>query len=67
MRWLKVIAAEAYSLLVDDGSFALSIVVWLGFVWLSRDALPATPWTGVVLFAGLAAILAESALRRSRK
>ncbi|WP_187290845.1 hypothetical protein [Hyphomicrobium denitrificans] len=34
MRWLKTIVAEIFGLFVDDGAFALAIIVWLGAVWL---------------------------------
>ncbi len=66
MRWLKPILHEIYGLFVDDGSFAVAILVWLAIatVILPRVALPA----GVkapVLFAGLLLILLESTLRRS--
>jgi hypothetical protein len=64
VRWLKTILAEILGLFVDDLSFALAIIVWLGIVRLGlpRLKLPAA-WNGVILFAGLAAILAGSALR----
>lgn len=29
MRWFKTIILELYGLFVDDGSFAITIVVWL--------------------------------------
>jgi hypothetical protein len=66
MHWLKTILAEIFGLFVDDGRFALTIIIWLGMIWLGlpRLTLPAAS-NGVILFAGLAAILAESALRRA--
>jgi hypothetical protein len=66
MHWFKTILAEIFGLFVDDGRFALTIIVWLGIIWLGlpRLNLPAAA-NGVILFAGLAAILAESALRRA--
>jgi hypothetical protein len=68
MRWLRTILAEILGLFVDDGSFALAILVWLGVIWLGLPwlNLPAA-WNGVILFTGLAAILAESALRGARR
>jgi hypothetical protein len=68
MRWLKTISSEIFGLFVDDGSFALAILVWLalvGFVLL-RLAMPMA-WGGIILFAGLALILLESAMRRARR
>ena len=68
MSWLKTIWRELIGLFIDDGSFAVAIVVWLAAVAaISRFAEPIRPWTGLMIFAGLAAILAESALRRARK
>ena len=66
MRWLRAIGGEIFGLFVDDGAFALAITVWLGAVWvvLPRLGVP-TAWGGVILFAGLAVILVESATRRS--
>jgi hypothetical protein len=68
LRWLKTILAEIFGLFVDDIGFALAIIVWLGIIQLGllRLNFPAA-WNGVILFAGLAAILAESALRRASR
>jgi hypothetical protein len=68
MRWLKMIVAEVFGLFVDDGSFALAILVWLGVVWaaVSRLRVPSA-WHGVILFAGLTVILAASAWRGARR
>ncbi len=67
MLWLKSIAREVFGLFVDDGSFAIAILVWLAFgtVGLPRIFLAAR-WTGPLLFVGLAIILIESVLRFSR-
>lgn len=68
MRWLKAIVTEIFSLFVDDGSFALAIIGWLVFVGLVLPRLSmSAPWGGVILFAGLALILVESAIRGSRR
>jgi hypothetical protein len=66
MRWLKAVVGEIFGLFVDDGAFAIAIIVWLGAVWqvLPWLGVP-TAWGGMILFAGLAAILVESAARRS--
>jgi hypothetical protein len=68
MQWLKTIFRELLAVFVDDGSFAAAILVWLALLWLLARApyVPAT-WNGWVLFAGLAILLIESALRRSRR
>lgn len=68
MRWLKIIATEIFGLFVDDGAFALAIVVWLPAVWLALPYIGVRPaWRGIILFMGLALILIESAVRRSRR
>lgn len=69
MQWLRAIFREVVGLFVDDGSFALAIVVWLAISWLvlSRMALVDARWDGPILFGGLALILVESAMRRARK
>lgn len=68
MTWLKTIFKELVGLFVDDGSFAIAIVAWLALLWLLLPQLPIpAPWHGVILFAGLLAILIESVLRRARQ
>lgn len=68
MRWIKTVVSEIFGLFVDDGSFAIAILLWLvlaGLV-LPRTDIPAAA-KGPILFIGLAAILVESAARRARK
>jgi len=63
MHKLKSIAAEIMGLFVDDGAFALAIVVWLAFSLIVFPHLHATArWSGSALFIGLALILAEAVL-----
>ena len=65
---IKTVLAEVLGLFVDDGTFALSILAWLGLAWIALPRLPELgPWAGALLFAGLAGILVESALRRARR
>jgi hypothetical protein len=68
VRRVKTVLAEIFGLFVDDGNFALAIIVWLGIVGvvLPRFSIPPV-WGGIILFIGLAAILSESALRRARR
>ena len=67
MNWLKSIFREIFGLFVDDGSFAVAILLWLAVVrWATPRLNMPTGITGVILFAGLALILAESATRYSR-
>ena len=68
MNSIRTIFREIYGLFVDDGTFALLILLWLGLTvflipylgWLPR-------WRGPLLFLGLAAILLTSAIRYSRR
>jgi hypothetical protein len=64
MGWIRTTVREIVGLFVDDGSFALAIVVWvvLALAVVRHGGSPA-PWQGPVLFAGLAAILVESVMR----
>ena len=68
MRWLKKIAREILGLFVDDGSFAIAILVWLGMVAFALAHVVAhANWLGSALFSGLAFILIESVLRFARR
>lgn len=67
MTWLLAIVRKAVGLIVDDGWLAAASLLWLAAV---GELLPALGVTGVcrgvALFLGLAAILAATALHRSR-
>ena len=66
MSWLKSISSELIGLFVDDGNFALSVLIWLIVCGLAfpRIRLPSfLPPT--ILFVGLVVILARSAMRRA--
>ncbi len=68
MRWLKSIAREVFGLFVDDGSFALAILIWLALVVVVLPSVAVgAHWAGPVFFAGLALILIESVLRFARR
>jgi hypothetical protein len=68
MNGLRTILREILGLFVDDGSFALLILVWLG---LTALLLPYLGWVprgrGLILFVGLAAILMGNAIRYARR
>ncbi|RFB78609.1 hypothetical protein [Methylovirgula sp. 4M-Z18] len=68
MTWMKTIATEVWGLFVDDGHFAVSIVLWLAVTGglLPRLGIDSS-WLGIILFAGLGLILLESAIRRASK
>jgi hypothetical protein len=67
MNALKTILHEILGLFVDDGSFALAILLWLALVWFLVRPLQLPAAGGIVLFLGLAAILVESVTRFARK
>ena len=68
MPWLKTVWSEFIGLFVDDGSFAVAILLWLATCWVVLPRLPLPPaLPPMILYVGLALILVESALRRSRK
>ena len=68
MGWVRTIWDEFIGLFVDDVGFALAILVWalVAGVGLPRLGLPHFI-PAILLFAGLAAILLESATRRARR
>jgi len=66
VKTIRTIAAELYGLFVDDGRFALVILVWLAVCWLVLPRLLSPAWLGIVLVSGLLAALAESTWRRAR-
>jgi len=64
VTWLKTAWSEFIGLFVDDGSLAVAVLAWLAVAWLLLPRLPLPPaLPPVILFAGLALILVESALR----
>lgn len=68
MTWLKTAWSEFIGLFVDDGSLAVAVLAWLAAAWLLLPRLPLPPaLLPVILFAGLALILVESALRGARR
>jgi hypothetical protein len=68
MKWAQNILREIYGLFVDDGNFALAILVWLILMrWLTSRSVVAPAAAGIILFAGLALILIESILRYARR
>jgi hypothetical protein len=68
MPWIKSISREILGLFVDDGSFAIGILVWVMMaVEVLPRVAPVARWAGPVLFAGLVLILIESVLRYARR
>ncbi|MEO8735363.1 MAG: hypothetical protein ABI380_02365 [Edaphobacter sp.] len=68
MKWIKSIFREIFGLFVDDGSFALAILIWLGLMrWATLRLGISSTATAIILFAGLALILIESTIRYARR
>lgn len=68
MTWIKNVLREIFGLFIDDGAFALAILVWLGVVhWAARYIRFSSITLAVILFVGLALILLESATRYARR
>jgi hypothetical protein len=67
MRWLRSIAREVVGLFVDDGSFAIAILVWLAVMLVLGRVVAGGRWLGCALFGGLAVVLIESVLRFARR
>ncbi len=67
MPWIKNIFREVFGLFVDDGSFALAVLVWIGLVWFLWQRLHWAIPGGIVLFVGLGCVLVESVLRFSKR
>ncbi len=66
-QWLKTALTEIWGLFVDDGVFAVCIVVWLAVIGTLARVQPAFhSWYGPLLFVGLAIVLIESLLRYAR-
>jgi membrane protein implicated in regulation of membrane protease activity len=68
VKWLKTILHEIFGLFVDDASFAAAILLWLILVKVLVPHLGVlSGWAAILLFAGLALILAESTTRYAKR
>jgi membrane protein implicated in regulation of membrane protease activity len=65
--WIRKIVQEVFGLFVDDGSFALAILAWLGVAGFVLPRVRIAAPVGILLFAGLVLILVESVTRFSRR
>ena len=63
MRAILSMLRELAALFIDDGSLAVSALVWVAACALAPRLGVAPVWQGAALAAGLAAILVENALR----
>lgn len=58
MRFLRRGLAEARDLFVDDVPTVCLLLCWIAAAWLVLPLLGLGSWSGPLLFAGLAAIIA---------
>jgi membrane protein implicated in regulation of membrane protease activity len=65
--WIRKIVQEVFGLFVDDGSFAMAILAWLGVAGFVLPRMRIAAPVGILLFAGLVLILVESVARFSRR
>jgi len=63
MHALTTTFKELVSLFVDDGTLAVTILIWVAFYGLLLRLLPMGSWEGPILFIGLAVILIENTRR----
>ena len=67
MNGLRQAAHELWGLFVEDGSFAVAILVWVAAIVFFLPLLLPEIWRGLAAFAGLAAILIENVLRTTKR
>jgi len=63
MSWLTSVSRQIYGLFVEDGALSLSICVWLLLVWFALPYVANASVRPIVLFIGLAILLADSVRR----
>jgi hypothetical protein len=66
MRTLLAAGRELLGLFIDDGSLVVAVLAWLLLCGLVVPHLLVGPWPAIALFLGIAAILAENAIRNAR-
>ena len=64
MKLLRRCLRELWTLFVDDGAVAALIVGWIAVACLVLRRMPVGIWSGPILFAGLAAIVAADTRTR---
>ncbi len=65
MTWFTSVSRQIYGLFVEDGALSLSICVWLLLVWFVLPHVANASVRPIVLFMGLAILLADSVRRAS--
>jgi len=67
MRLLLAALRELLGLFVGDPFLTLAMLAWVALVALLARAVGPAGWVGLLLFAGLAAILIENVLRAASR
>jgi hypothetical protein len=66
MRVIKTALREVYGLFVEDGSYALAVILWLLCAVFVLPLLPDPGWRAPLLFAGSILILLENVVRSAK-
>jgi hypothetical protein len=67
MSWLSIVWREFIALFVDDGSFALTLLLWILGSFISVHVLKVPPEVeAFILIGGLLVLLAENIQRAAR-
>jgi hypothetical protein len=68
MKYIAEILREVWGLFVEDSSYTLAILLWVGLVGFGTLWIPgAGAWGGPILFIGLALIMLENITRSAGK
>ena len=66
-RWVIDSSLQVRSLFVDDGRLSLSIIDWVASIPFLHYVKIDPAYDGILLFVGLAGLLIESVIRRTRR
>jgi len=58
---------EVFGLFVEDGIYAVAIIVWLLIAAFALPHVGAVAWRAPLLFVGLIVILAENVIRSAKR
>lgn len=67
MHWIRNVSREIFGLFVEDGSFAVTVLAWIGLARVLKHWTKAGAPNGLILFAGLALILVASVIQFARR
>jgi hypothetical protein len=66
MTWLSKVCRELWGLFIEDGRFAVAIIIWVAVSAFVLPKVLPVPWRGPALLVGLLVILFEN-VRRTPK